>query len=1086
MRLLIDFNTAILILTTACNLTLAIFFYRKEVKSEIIRSFAGFTFFTAFWAFTSFLFVRVDNLEWILTIRRLIPGASALIAAYFLYFTRVFPEGKIRAWEKNAILLPGYFFAFISVFTPFLISTFIVTSKTDLFLGNPVFGGAYRIYALYLVVYFVLGLGMLARKLIFSEGIQRAQTLYVFAGTLVAVIGGLVLSLIMPLFHLSQLFTLGPPMSLIMVGAVMYAIVKYRFLDTEDFLIYGLTYFSAIAAGMILLLYWFGQQQQYILPTGVVLANLYLGIMVYIRNWKNAANRWFCILSISVSAWSYFLMLFQMEQSYIYAQLAFVAAIFIPSVFSSFVRVFPSDETKIKPDQLDYLVYGISIILSILVFENLIITGLEEMSWGTSLALGPLYYSYALGFIGIFVLALGRLFRKYFRAQGIDRMQIRYVFLGVTLGAVLGATFSLVLPIWMPQVYPLGIPSTLVMVGFISYAIIKHRLLSVEIIIQRGLIYSVMTIVLVAIYETAIYLFNTNLNVSSGPTQLLALTVTSFLLAIMALPALNWLRGVSDRVFFRAHYDYQKTIREVSQAIVSVVNLNQIIRIIITTLIKTMRASEASFLVHDEVTHRFRSVAVELDEGASRYKHIEIDASSAVITLLKASADVLIYDELEMDLRTNSFLGPAGKRQNQLVAQALEEMRQLGALVWVPVMTKGKLITLITLGKKISSDVYTTDDIALLKTLSGQVGLAIENTGLYEEVLSAKNYTQNILESMVNGIITTDLNEKIITCNPECEKMLGVHSHEILRKTLIESWPDNQGLAQIISNTLKDRCYHNFETQIVSKAHGMMPVSINTNLLRDSRGKRIGALISITDISERRTLESKVRQADKLAALGTMAAGMAHEIKNPLSSMKVLSQLFPLKYQDEEYRKKYMEIMPKEISRIDRIVENLLGFARASSLKFENVKVESLLDETLNYYSEQIKNNKIVIDKQYSDTPEITADGGQLSQVFSNFILNAIQAMPSGGKISITTVVGGKNNAYVDVTVSDSGVGISKDNLKKLFDPFFTTKYGGTGLGLTISHSIINGHRGFVDVSSEVGKGTTFKVSLPIKQEESA
>ena len=230
-------------------------------------------------------------------------------------------------------------------------------------------------------------------------------------------------------------------------------------------------------------------------------------------------------------------------------------------------------------------------------------------------------------------------------------------------------------------------------------------------------------------------------------------------------------------------------------------------------------------------------------------------------------------------------------------------------------------------------------------------------------------------------------------------------------------------------------------------------------------------------------LEGRVRRADKLAALGTMAAGMAHEIKNPLSSIKVFSQLLLQRYEDEEYRKKFVEIIPREIGRIDRIVESLLGFARASQPKLERASVAGIVEELLKDYHEQIEKSNIKVNKKVEEVPEIEIDRGQIMQAFSNLILNSVQAMPTGGELNISVTKGKKGKKeepYITINISDTGYGIPKDHLKKLFDPFFTTKHGGTGLGLTIAHSIVDGHKGTIDVKSDIGKGTSFTIILPL------
>jgi len=163
----------------------------------------------------------------------------------------------------------------------------------------------------------------------------------------------------------------------------------------------------------------------------------------------------------------------------------------------------------------------------------------------------------------------------------------------------------------------------------------------------------------------------------------------------------------------------------------------------------------------------------------------------------------------------------------------------------------------------------------------------------------------------------------------------------------------------------------------------------------------------------------------------------------------------------------------------------LLGFARATALTFEKASIQDIIEELMKSYMDQAKAAEVKIIKQYVELPEIEVDRGQISQVFSNLILNAIQAMPNGGELSLSILRGKEVEGIlqsIKVQVADTGHGIAEDMLKKLFDPFFTTKYGGTGLGLTITHSIVDAHKGYIDVESQIGKGTTFTVTLPTLQ----
>ncbi len=256
-------------------------------------------------------------------------------------------------------------------------------------------------------------------------------------------------------------------------------------------------------------------------------------------------------------------------------------------------------------------------------------------------------------------------------------------------------------------------------------------------------------------------------------------------------------------------------------------------------------------------------------------------------------------------------------------------------------------------------------------------------------------------------------------------------------------------------------------------------------------------------IAELKESQDHLIASEKLAALGTMAAGMAHEIKNPLVALRTFTQLLPLKWEDKEFRDKFASVIPPEIDKINKIAENLLKFGRPSKPEFKPINIETVLDEVLELVDNQIKKNNIRVSTKFVKTPQINADPSQLSQAFLNIIMNAIQAMKEGGELIIKTDVGhviqlgkitkggllgsaqreaetaGQKTPMVFVEVTDSGPGISEENMKNMFDPFFTTKESGTGMGLPITLRIIEDHRGSIKLRSQIGKGTTFIIMLP-------
>jgi len=244
--------------------------------------------------------------------------------------------------------------------------------------------------------------------------------------------------------------------------------------------------------------------------------------------------------------------------------------------------------------------------------------------------------------------------------------------------------------------------------------------------------------------------------------------------------------------------------------------------------------------------------------------------------------------------------------------------------------------------------------------------------------------------------------------------------------------------------------------------------------------------------------------SEKLASLGTMAAGMAHEIKNPLVSLRTFTQLLPQRFDDEEFRKKFSMVVPQEIDKINKIAESLLRFGRPHKPELTQVNVNEILEEVLALFDNEARKNNVRITTKLAELPKVTADAGQLSQAIVNVVLNAIQAMPNGGELTVKTDVGeviklGTSGAEAEeeeeakpvpvifAEISDTGMGIPDENIKKIFDPFFTTKeIGGTGMGLPITLRIIEDHHGSIRVKSMVRKGTTFLITLPQTQEGKA
>jgi len=348
------------------------------------------------------------------------------------------------------------------------------------------------------------------------------------------------------------------------------------------------------------------------------------------------------------------------------------------------------------------------------------------------------------------------------------------------------------------------------------------------------------------------------------------------------------------------------------------------------------------------------------------------------------------------------------------------------------------------------------------------------------EITSLKAYTDNVLSSMTNGLITVDLEERMVTLNETAERFLGIKKEEILGVSLEKVLGSQHPLYNGISETLA----HGkgiFHSELELKAEGRSVwLTESTSLLTDGEGKKIGALVIFQDISEIKALEEKLRQADRLAALGVLSAGLAHEIKNPLSAIKTFVQLLPKKVENPSFMEKFNITVPREIDRINHLVEDLLELTRSRRRSFGSVDVNKLILQIADLHSEEMNKRHITFELHLARViPRIHGDSETLFRALSNLVINSIQAMPNGGSLRISSDPGNAASPVVRITLIDTGIGMDEETARNIFNPFFTTKDKGIGLGLALTHKIIEDHRGTIQVFSEKGKGTTFILGLP-------
>lgn len=353
----------------------------------------------------------------------------------------------------------------------------------------------------------------------------------------------------------------------------------------------------------------------------------------------------------------------------------------------------------------------------------------------------------------------------------------------------------------------------------------------------------------------------------------------------------------------------------------------------------------------------------------------------------------------------------------------------------------------------------------------------VQNAYLVRRTLDEmREYTRNVLESMPNGLLTVDRSLCVATFNPTALEILGRTREEIEGKPIDGLLPLENEVRQVLSDS---ESILEKEVRISHEARNKTFLFLSVSPLKepDSKVAR-GAVIILRDVTMIRDLEQKVIMNEKFAALGRLSAGVAHEIRNPLNSIKGFIQYFQKKLDLDEEDYKYTDLMLSEVDRLNRVISKLLAYSKPREPRMSVRSLDEIVDHCILVLEREFSDASIRVERKcYQDQASmVLMDADQMTQVFLNILLNAIEATPRGGTISVVSEAG--NDRKVNLVVKDTGEGIPREHLDKIFDPFFSTKKKGTGLGLAIVKSIIEAHGGEIDVESEVGKGTKFIVSL--------
>ena len=794
---------------------------------------------------------------------------------------------------------------------------------------------------------------------------------------------------------------------------------------------------------------------------------LFIGLFIFVRRWNapRAVHFYvFCLVSFILYSFQYSGKLDAFDTEVYWSSV--VARLLVPSLLLHFALVFPDRAGTDRKVLLRVgAVYAVPAVLLIVH----IFTAFNELGFVPTLRSRVILDQIELGFLGACFVAAGLTFYTKYRhsRSGVLRQQLKWLTAGTWVGSlpfiilyVAPFSFGAEMRPWM-QFSSLSL--VLIPLCF-GYAIIRYRLMDVDIIFKRGLAYTAATAVVAAVYFGLVALFPWVFHVQGGGplAGMIAVVIAAFLFQ----PFREWIQFRLDRFFYRDRLNYRRTLIEFGRTLTNEVRFEPMLGSVMDRVSQTLLVDRLAVFVEDRERpgemRLARSMGVRLSEPLD-------------LSFIAPSRPEFVGGPI-------FFESPRSARDvTDSVRRTLE---QLELNYFIPCRIRDHTVAVLGLGKTVDGDYLSSDDVELVQTIAGYVAIALDNSQLYSsleqkaaEVAKLKDFSENIVESLNVGVLAVDLYGTVDAWNSRMEQLIGVNRSEAVGKPLDQLLPSELvleieacGDQEQITGIYKHRLEYLGRSVVLN-------VSI-TPLVGKS-GEKIGRLLLFDDVTQRERMEEQMSQTEKLTSLGLLAAGIAHEVNTPLAVISNYIQMLAKQMPEGDARHTIIEKIVKQTFRASEIVNNLLNFSRTGSGEITDVDVNRVVEETLSLVAHPLKTSQIQVVKQLGEAiPPVRGSANKLQQVFLNLFLNARDAMPLGGMLEVRT---GAHNGSVEVEVSDTGNGIPREHIHKIFDPFFTTKPGGrgTGLGLSVSYGIIKEHAGKIDVRSTPGRGTSFHVEFP-------
>ncbi|MDT7605159.1 MAG: hypothetical protein QOF61_3156, partial [Acidobacteriota bacterium] len=621
------------------------------------------------------------------------------------------------------------------------------------------------------------------------------------------------------------------------------------------------------------------------------------------------------------------------------------------------------------------------------------------------------------------------------------------------------------------------VPLALIPLTF-GNSVVRYRLMDVDIVVRRAAVYSITTVFIAlmigtVVYVAGLYAFGGEPSAGAITLRVIIAVLAMSVIVMTAAPIKHFLQERVDRLFYGERYDLRHSLLDFGRTLSATTALEPLLDALVSRLQEVLGVARVAMFVEDSTASGGYRVARAV--GLSTDLIVPQDFREMIRTRSAASG-IVRADDIDLAPETAAF-----------VRRALH--------YYVPCVVRGRMVAVIGLGRSTGGALLSSEDLEILRTVSGYVAVAIENSLLYQEQAERaaelemlKEFNESIVESINVGLLAVDSTGNVTGCNSSLEGMMGVGRDDALGHRVEELFAED--FAETLEQVLGTPGWELSELRNIYKLHTATrtgrPLILNiaiAPLRRAETAEHTGALVVLEDVTARVRLEEQLQQREKLSSIGLLAAGVAHEINTPLTGVSSYTQMLLGMFATNDPKHKLLEKIHRQTERATGIVNNLLNFSRTGNVtEFGEVDLNHVLDDTLQLLEPQLRQSQVEIARDYeTDLPRVYGNPGKLQQVFTNLLLNARDALPAGGRVTLATRSDGDS---VTAHVVDTGIGIAPENVARIYDPFFTTKGvgRGTGLGLAVSYGIVQEHSGHIAVESAPGKGTTFRITLPTAQ----